>query len=67
MTIPVENQALDEFAKLTDDEKARLRRYQQGGRFVGSARNKLWDFAQERGWSQEVLTDILSLLPHTAA
>ena len=59
--------ALDEFTKLTDDDKIRLRRYHQGSRYVGSGRNKLVDFAEERGWSQEVLTDILALLPHTDA
>ena len=59
--------ALDEFTNLTEKEKERLRALDRGARFTASGRNKLLDFAQERGWSDEVLNDILALLVRTSA
>lgn len=59
--------SLDAFASLTDEEQTRLRRLNQGARFTGSARNQLAEFAQQRGWSDEVLNDVLALLARTGA
>lgn len=56
---------LEGFATLTEDEKTRLLRYHRGAQFTASARNRLQDFALERGWSEETLTDVLLLLTRT--
>lgn len=53
--------SLDEFAKLTAEERERLIQLGQGMRFSGSARRKLSEFATERRWSDEVLMDVLAL------
>lgn len=59
--------ALDAFAALNADDKAELRRLHAGAAFGRSARNQLLDFAQAHGWSDDVLNDVLSLLPHTGS
>ena len=57
--------ALDAFAALTEDERAKLIRLHNGSRYVGRARNQLGDFADEHGWDTETLNDVLRLLAHT--
>jgi len=57
--------SLDAFAALDDEDKVRLQRYHNGAKFSGAARNRLMDFAQEHGWSEETLTDVLLLLTRT--
>ena len=58
-------EALDEFAKLTDEDKRRLLWCKQGSQYTASARTRMSEFAIERGWSPEILNDILLLLPRT--
>jgi hypothetical protein len=53
---------LDVFTALTDEEKTRLRAIHVGAKYSASARNRLLDFAQERQWDEETLTDVLLLL-----
>jgi hypothetical protein len=57
--------ALDAFAALTEEDRTKLLRLQNGMKFSGSARNKVLDFAVEHGWDEATLNDVLALLPHT--
>jgi hypothetical protein len=59
--------ALDAFTALNTDDKTEIRRLHAGARFTGSARDQLVEFAQAHGWSDDVLNDVLSLLPHTGS
>jgi hypothetical protein len=45
---------------MTDEEAHRLWRYVQGGRFSGAARRMLYEFSDEKGWSDEELAEAIS-------
>jgi hypothetical protein len=57
--------ALDAVTSLTEVERNRVIRLAKGSRYTGTARDRLTVFAQERGWSEETLNDVVRLLVRT--
>lgn len=58
----INSAVLNAFADLTEGEKDHLRNLNTGAPHVSTARDGLVEFAQQKGWDDDLLNDVLRLV-----